>query len=411
MGLHEKWALVLIMTMLVAIVLSVDAVQLTKWYDTNQPPPPPPSPPMVIKGFVFIKDSVSGDNILAPEGLSIRIFRGTYQIYPLTGSINVTDSNGYYEIYLSGLENGDMVDLFVEEINVTRIAYQSMVILDLNITVIDTLPPTKPTNLLMVSKPYNNTPTFEWSHSTDNLRVKGYFIAINTSNGETIVSKTFIGNVTTWTTTEPLDWGDYIVKVWAIDMANNEGEPAEMEFEIIPPGTPYVVLLANVTTGYAPATVRFDVELGNFAVVDQALMSFGDGVVENVTGYCQLSNYTCSFTITHVYDSPGDYTVLLSVTGRDIIARIVTVNASRNLSLLAPPTITVTETSTTTQTTTVTSTTTVTETSTTTQTTTVTSTTTVTETSTTTQTTTVTSTTTVTETSTTTQTTIMPVTT
>jgi hypothetical protein len=99
----------------------------------------PPLLPMTISGYVFIQ-KVDGTKITAPEGLYVYAKEGTVVInVPDTWT---TDVNGYYSIGVSASTEGAQIDMWVQNINVTRITFHSGTFIDLNLTVIDVTPPT-----------------------------------------------------------------------------------------------------------------------------------------------------------------------------------------------------------------------------------------------------------------------------
>lgn len=338
MRLNINTMLVLLLTILVSTGLCVNAISGPAIYHAEQPPTIP-KPPMAIRGYVHVTDMVTKNNFTVP-GLQVKVFYSNTQIYPLEGSQNITDSTGYYALYIANLQDDTPIDIFVETINVTRVLYRSLAVLDLNLTVIDTIPPTKPTNLTLRTDLTNRTPAFSWNASNDNFRLKGYYVKIVKTTGEVVINKTFIGNVTYWVSTQQLDWGEYKFVVWAVDIANNEGPEAEITFRLSPLGAPIVRLTANVTETTVPAVIRFDVQLVNLSRVDQILMSFGDGTIENVTNNCRLSNNMCSFTVVRTYTTPGSYRVWVNVTGLDLSGALVRINASVDINLYHQGTVT-----------------------------------------------------------------------
>jgi hypothetical protein len=200
--------------------------------------------PMTIEGYVFIRSAVTGENLTAPAGLKIYVKIGTEMIEPVEGSQDVTDENGYYAIGISGPPSGTKIDLWVQQINVTRITLVYMAPpLELNLTVVDTVPPTAPVDLMHISPLNDTTPSFTWTASTDNLRVEGYYVQI------TNYPVYWIGNTTSWESPDELPEGNYTLNVWAKDLAGNNGTKASLKFTIrTAPILPPEVTITNPTT-------------------------------------------------------------------------------------------------------------------------------------------------------------------
>jgi hypothetical protein len=202
-----------------------------------------PPLPMTVEGYVFIKSVVTGENLTAPAGLKIYAKVGTEVIHLVNGSQDITDNAGYYVIGISGPPEGTAIDLWVQEVNVTRIILAYYTTLELNLTVIDTIPPTAPMNLAQTSPLNDTTPAFIWTASTDNLRVEGYYVQI------TNYPVYWIGNTTSWESPDELPEGNYTLNVWAKDLAGNNGTKASLKFTIrTAPILPPEVTITNPTT-------------------------------------------------------------------------------------------------------------------------------------------------------------------
>jgi hypothetical protein len=202
-----------------------------------------PPLPMTVEGYVFIKSVVTGENLTAPAGLKIYAKVGTEVIHLVNGSQDITDNTGYYVISISGPPEGTAIDLWVQEVNVTRITLAYYTTLELNLTVIDTVPPTAPMNLAQTSPLNDTTPAFTWTASTDNLRVEGYYVQI------TNYPVYWIGNTTSWESPDELPEGNYTLNVWAKDLAGNNGTKASLKFTIrTAPILPPEVTITNPTT-------------------------------------------------------------------------------------------------------------------------------------------------------------------
>jgi hypothetical protein len=173
---------------------------------------------MTISGYVFIQ-KVDGTKITAPEGLYVYAKEGTVVInVPDTWT---TDVNGYYSIGVSASTEGAQIDMWVQNINVTRITFHSGTFIDLNLTVIDVTPPTiqilspRPNAILPSNQPVwinaTLTDNFVLNTSTILLTLNGTKLA-PTYNAETgLVSYQ----------TSPLTIGLYNISLSVEDLAGN----------------------------------------------------------------------------------------------------------------------------------------------------------------------------------------------
>ena len=263
-----------------------------------------PPIPMTVEGYVFIRDVVTGENLTAPAGLKIYAKVGTEVIRPVEGSRDITDESGYYIIGISGPPEGTAIDLWVQEVNVTRITLAYYRAIELNLTVIDTVPPTAPTDLAQVSPVEDPTPSFTWTASTDNLRVEGYYVNISDA-----YATAWIGNVTAWECPVELPDGTYTINVWAKDLAGNNGTAASLRFTIQTIPKPAADFYAEPKSGTEPLTVSFYDNSTNFQTVTSWFWDFGDG-----------TNSTVQNPV-HTYLQDGAYTVTLTVTGTDLAGK------------------------------------------------------------------------------------------
>jgi hypothetical protein len=179
-----------------------------------------PPLPMTVNGYVFIR-TVTGQNVTAPAGLQIFAKIGTETLPLVEGSKNVTDENGYYSIGIAGPKEGTPIDIWVERVNVTRIILQYYTVVQQNLTVIDTEPPSvtnlhpKPKSTIQATKP-----TWINATITDNLAVNSSTIKL-TLNG-TELTPTYIPETgQLYYQTEPLAEGLYNVKLTVKDIAGN----------------------------------------------------------------------------------------------------------------------------------------------------------------------------------------------
>jgi len=179
-----------------------------------------PPVPMTIRGYVFIH-TVEGKNVTAPAGLEILAKVGTEIIQLVEGSQNVTDEYGYYCIGISGPDEGTPIDLWVENVNVTRITLQYYTTLELNLTVMDVEAPVidnlypEPQSSIQA-----NQPTWINATITDNLAVNASTIKMTLN--ETELTPTYdLGTGLLYYKTDPLTEGLYIVSLTAEDLAGN----------------------------------------------------------------------------------------------------------------------------------------------------------------------------------------------
>ena len=171
----------------------------------------PPPVPMTVYGYVFIQ-TVDAGNITAPVGLYVYAEVDTTKI-----SNTTTEADGYYIIAITGPAEGTLVDLWVQDINVTRITLQYMTILELNLTVVDTESPAitiiSPTPGATVTAPL-------WINATlsDNLAINTTTITLTLNT----TTKTPTYNPTTgllYYKTTTLTQGLYIINLTAKDLA------------------------------------------------------------------------------------------------------------------------------------------------------------------------------------------------
>lgn len=131
------------MTALTALLVATLFISVAK----SQVPPIP----MTIDGYVLVR-RVDGTNKTVPAGFAVYAKEGTTVINVQDPQNRwITDSNGYFLLGASASSDGVPIDLWVENINVTRIIFHQGTFLTLNLTVIDTTPPA-------ISNPYQNPP-------------------------------------------------------------------------------------------------------------------------------------------------------------------------------------------------------------------------------------------------------------
>jgi len=192
--------------------------------------------PMAVYGYVLIH-RVDGENATAPADLRVYAKNATEVM-----DNDTTSLEGAYDLTISGPPNGASIELWVEEIHVTNITLQYMTTLQLNLTVVDTNPPTPPTDVACESPPIERYPNFTWTASADNLAVEGYYVNI-------VGYPTYmIGNVTSWESPDELPDGDYKFQIWATDLARNNSTAASANFTIGTIGRPIVDILSPSAT-------------------------------------------------------------------------------------------------------------------------------------------------------------------
>jgi len=110
-----------------------------------------PPIPMTIDGYVLVR-RIDGTNKTVPAGFAVYAKEGTTVINVQDPQNRwITNASGYFILGASASSDGVPIDLWVENINVTRIIFRQGTFLTLNLTVIDTAPPT-------ISNPYQNPP-------------------------------------------------------------------------------------------------------------------------------------------------------------------------------------------------------------------------------------------------------------
>jgi len=261
---------------------------------------------MYIHGYVFIT-KITGENITAPSNIDVYGKIGTQTV-----SSTKTNATGYYvlEINVTAYE-GQTVELYVEDIGPLTSKTVTSGQVQQNLTVIDTEPPTAPTNLVHTSAANDTTPSFNWTASIDNLAIEGYYVNISD-----VYPTTWIDNVTAWECPIGLEDGNYTIYVWARDLAGNNGTAASLEFTI-ETIKPIADFYAEPTSGNEPLTVQFYDNSVNFQTITSWFWDFGDG-----------TNSTEQNPV-HTYTQDGIYTVTLNVTGTDLAGNPAKANETK----------------------------------------------------------------------------------
>ena len=258
--------------------------------------------PMTISGYVILQ-AADGTNTTAPEGLYVYAKENTTIINAL--DTWTTNASGYYTIGASASAEGTPIDMWVQNINVTRITFHAGTFLELNLTVTDTIPPTiqilspQPQEIV---KP--NQPVWINATLTDNLRIN--ITTIKMTLNQTQLMPTFDPATGLLSyQTGPLIIGLYIANITVKDIAANTGVATWNFTAAIAAPTAYAEFTANVTNGTEPLTVTFMDQSLYFDTITSRTWDFGDG---NITT-------TIVANITHSYIQNGTYTVSLTVNG------------------------------------------------------------------------------------------------
>jgi len=173
-----------------------------------------PPLPMTVYGYVFIHKVVC-TNVTAPQGLYVHAKMDTTEV-----SNTTTESNGYYVIAITGPAEGTPIDLWVQDINITRITLQYYGILALNLTVMDTESPTitpiSPTPGATVTSPL-------WINATlyDKLSINTTTITLTLNTTPTTPTYNPATGLLYYQT-GTLTPGLYIINITAKDLAENQ---------------------------------------------------------------------------------------------------------------------------------------------------------------------------------------------
>lgn len=187
---------------------------------------------LVLKFFIEDEDSLVGDALTAPTGLSQ--FSSTENIIRFNWNANpIGELVAGYKIYvdgsfvdetvgvgtnysLSGLTINTSYDIQVSAYNSQGLESSLTSIVAMNTGVADTLPPTAPINLRVIEQTTLYVKV-EWDVSTDNVGVTGYDVYID--NGTTVTTQA--ATTTTHTITGLATGSKYPVFVRAYDAAGN----------------------------------------------------------------------------------------------------------------------------------------------------------------------------------------------
>jgi len=180
-----------------------------------------PTTPMTIEGYVFIRRA-DGTNITAPAGFGVYAKEGTTVINVEDPQNRwITDASGHYRLGASASQDYVPIDLWVENINVTRIIFHQGDFLTKNLTVLDTTPPT----IQIISPPANETlppnqPAWINATITDDFALDAATILL-TLNGTELTSTYNPETGLVYCRTSPLTPGFYYVSLSVKDLAGN----------------------------------------------------------------------------------------------------------------------------------------------------------------------------------------------
>jgi len=180
-----------------------------------------PTIPMTIDGYVLIRRT-DGTNKTVPAGFAVYAKEGTTIINVEDPNRNwITDSSGRYMLGASASQDNIPIDLWVENVNVTRIIFRQGTFITLNLTVIDTTPPA----IEIISPAPNeklppNQPTWINATLTDNFALNTEKITLTLNQTEltpTYSSETRV----LYFQTSPLTSGHYSISLSVEDLAGN----------------------------------------------------------------------------------------------------------------------------------------------------------------------------------------------
>ena len=244
--------------LLVVILLLTPLIFQASTQTSSVMPDQGPSPlPSTIYGHVdIVCHRTNTSTIPAPSGLnvSLRDENNTVIASALTGD-GVVDDNGYQMVVSNFSGTGY---LFVNDVNVTAINVSQGAVLEVNLTVDETVPPSKP-GIITATPAYDPQPLINWTPSTDNLGVDHYVVSLYNSSGGLLYNVST--NDTNWSVPASLDDGVYTVYVSAVDLSCNTGPPGVLVFTV--DTQPPVVIdvypsnnsLLNVKDGWVNITV------------------------------------------------------------------------------------------------------------------------------------------------------------
>jgi hypothetical protein len=286
---------------------------------------------MTIEGYVTIQN-VNGANMTAPAGLSIYLKEQNTTIPNISGSINVTDSNGYYLLGIDGSNvppQGTPLDVWVQGINVTRIMlnYPTYAFLSLNLTVIDITPPAIQIVWPQPNSVINSTqPLWVNATVTDDLLINETSIAMTLNQTQLVPNYDNTTGLVSNQTGPPTP-GFYVANLTASDIAGNTAVqtwnftatvPTANETSNLIIGTPYqnppgqnvapgvtlqvnndtdVTVSANITDTISITNATLSYNNGS-GWVNQTMSATGNLYAATIPGQPQGTNVTYYITAT-----------------------------------------------------------------------------------------------------------------
>jgi hypothetical protein len=170
----------------------------------------------------------------------------------------------------------------------------------------DTTLPTTPTNVICTTPATDNTPSFSWTRSTDESGISGYYVKIDTG------IDTWVGNVTSWTSSNTIANGAHTFYVKAKDASSNGniGSYGSCSFtiNITAAGKQPVADAGGPYTGAPNQNITFDGSKSTDS--DGTIVGYrwdwtNDGTYD--------TDWLTTKTTTHAYSVVGKYTVNLQV--------------------------------------------------------------------------------------------------
>jgi hypothetical protein len=205
-----------------------------------------PEPTMMLYGYVFIR-TVAGQNMTAPEGL---------KVYAKTNSTTIsndtTQEEGKYTLPVTGPQEDEFFDIYVQGIPVTTVQYHSWNVTWLNLTVIDSFAPT-----VEILSPTPGTTLFQtpvWINVTilDNLAVDASSTEVR-MNESTVVGTFDPATSLLACKVEVATSGLYFIEAVAADLAQNTTTKS-WNFTLLIPQPPMVNIIYPTTEN--PAYTR-----------------------------------------------------------------------------------------------------------------------------------------------------------
>ena len=208
-----------------------------------------PTIPMTIEGYVHIQ-RVDGTKRTVPAGFAVYAKEGETVINVDDPQRRwITNSSGGYRLGASASADNVPIDLWVENINVTRIIFHQGTFLTKNLTVVDTIPPT----IQIISPQPNETlppnqPAWINATLTDNFALDVATILL-TLNGTELTPTYNPETGLTYYKTGPLTSGHYSISLSVEDLAGNLATET-WSFNVaqeVPPQPPSVTIVSPTT--------------------------------------------------------------------------------------------------------------------------------------------------------------------